>query len=144
MNKFQSVWSKLANQGGTSQSQDEDQDEVATVQTAQAIAKPVLHRQLTAAEKKTAGPAVHYAFGTGMGALYGVAAEVSAVSRQGVGTLFGAGLWLGADEIAAPAFGLAKPVTKTPISEHAYALVSHLVYGMTAEGVRRLIRKALG
>jgi hypothetical protein len=39
--------------------------------------------------------------------------------------------------------GLSKPPIKYPVSTHVYALASHLVYGLTAELVRRNLRKAL-
>lgn len=70
MNEFQSVRSKLADKSGgdePGQSQSEEQDEPATAKTAEAIAGAVLRRPLAAEEKKTAGTAVHYAFGTAMG-----------------------------------------------------------------------------
>ena len=53
------------------------------------------------------------------------------------GTLFGSALWLAADEIAVPAFGLAKPPREHPASTHITSWASHLVYGLTAELVRR-------
>jgi len=59
----------------------------------------------------------------------------------GLGAPFGTALWLGADEVAVPAFHLAGPPWKTPASVHARALAAHLVYGLTTEGVRRLVRR---
>jgi hypothetical protein len=42
-----------------------------------------------------------------------------------------------------PALGLSKPTTEYPLSTHAYALASHLVYGLTTEIVRGAVRGAL-
>jgi hypothetical protein len=42
-----------------------------------------------------------------------------------------------------PALGLSKSSEEYPLSIHAYALTSHLVYGLTTEVVRRAVRKAL-
>jgi len=39
--------------------------------------------------------------------------------------------------------GLKKPPTEYPLSEHAYALASHLVYGLTTEMVRGAVRNVL-
>jgi hypothetical protein len=49
--------------------------EDSTVKTASAISQAIFHHRLTAAQKEMAGPAVYYAFGTTMGALYGVLAD---------------------------------------------------------------------
>ena len=54
------------------QKQDEEDS---TVKTAAAISVDVFDHRLTRREKKIAGPVVHYLFGTGLGAIYGVAAE---------------------------------------------------------------------
>lgn len=98
---------------------------------------------LTSDEKKIAGPAVHYALGTGVGGLYGAVAEVVPEVTGGVGLPFGVAFWLVVDETAVPVLGLSKPPNEYPVSTHIYALASHLVYGLTAEGVRRGLRKAL-
>jgi hypothetical protein len=42
-----------------------------------------------------------------------------------------------------PLLGLAKGPTEYPVSTHAYALASHLVYGMTAEMSRRALRRVM-
>ena len=47
----------------------------------------------------------------------------------------------GADKVAVPALGLSEPPTEIPMTTHAYALSSHLVYGLTADLVRRAVRK---
>jgi uncharacterized membrane protein YagU involved in acid resistance len=95
---------------------------------------------LTPAEKKIAGPAVHYAVGVTSGIVYSVASEFLPEVTAGFGMPFGAALWLTVDEGAVPLLGLAKGPTKYPPSTHIYALASHLVFGATVEGVRRLLR----
>ena len=120
----------------------EDQDD-ATVKTAKAISEGVFGHKLTESEKKPAGAMVHYAFGTMTGGLYGAMAEVAPSVTTGAGLPFGTVFWLTADEMAVPALGLAKGPTEYPVSTHAYALASHLVYGLTAELGRRAIRHVL-
>ena len=59
------------------------------------------------------------------------------------GIPFGAAFWMVVDEGALPLLGLAKGPTAYPSSTHAYALASHLVFGLTAEVVRSSVRRAL-
>jgi Protein of unknown function (DUF1440) len=170
MNRFQDVWSRLANSfeswsdnqiqhvggafgdEGVSELSDtrgskpsptlEVQDDT-TVRAASAISEALFDHRLTQSEKKIAGPAVHYSLGTGVGGLYGVAAEIAPKVAAGLGLPFGAAFWLVVDESAVPLLGLSKGPTAYPLSTHVYALSSHLVYGLTAEVVRRAVRGAL-
>lgn len=159
MNQFQAAWTRIAegfekphgaqsmqpSEGGTpseSSEPKEEQDD-ATVKTAKAISEGVFGHKLTKSEKKPAGAAVHYAFGTATGGLYGAMAEVAPQVTAGAGIPFGAVFWVVADETAVPLLGLAKGPTEYPLSTHAYALASHLVYGLTAELGRRAVRKVL-
>ena len=120
-----------------------EEQEDATEKIADAISEKVFGRELEKDEKETAGAVVHYAFGAAMGGVYGIAAEVAPEVSAGLGLPFGAVFWLAADEVTVPLLGLAKPPTEYPLSTHAYSLASHLVYGLTAEAVRRAVRKAL-
>ena len=81
--------------------------------------------------------------GAGSGFIYGVAVEVEPLVRTGVGMPFGAAVWLVADDVVVPALGFSKPITAYPLSTHAYALSSHLVFGLTTEAVRWAVRKVL-
>ena len=163
MNQFQAAWTRAAegfekphgaqsmqpsegpnpnelpaNQAGNKENQDD-----ATVETAKVISKNVFGHELTESEKKPAGAAVHYAFGTATGGLYGAMAEVAPQVTAGAGIPFGAVFWVVADEVTVPALGLAKAPTAYPVSTHVYALASHLVYGLTAELSRRAVRHVL-
>jgi putative membrane protein len=158
MNQFQAAWMRLAansekphgaqsmqpSDGSTGdQEQDGKGQDDATVETAKVISKNVFGHELQESEKKPAGAAVHYAFGTVTGGLYGALAEVTPQVTTGAGVPFGAAFWLLADEITVPALGLSKGPTEYPVSTHAYALASHLVYGVTAEMSRRALRQVL-
>ena len=112
--------------------------EDATVKAASRLSRTLFHHELTREEKKTAGPAMHYGFGILTGGAYGALAEVAPAVTRGVGAPFGTAVWLGADEVAVPAFRLSGPPWESPPSVHARALAAHLVYGLTTEGVRRL------
>jgi len=145
MNRFQDVWFKLSEsaqpeeQGAEAQSTNDD----TTVKAASAISEGLFDHKLTTDEKKIAGPAVHYSLGTGVGGLYGAVAEVVPEVTSAAGLPFGMAFWLIVDESAVPMLGLSKGPTQYPVSTHAYALTSPLVYGLTAEAVRRGLRKAL-
>jgi putative membrane protein len=111
------------------------------VKVASAIAEPVLDRELSDEEKPVAGELVHYGFGGFNGALYGALAEIPLLPvRAFNGMLFGATLWLVADEVMLWKLGLTRKPSEYPSTTHVYALASHLVYGLTLETVRRAIR----
>ena len=149
MNQFQTLTSKLAkeiekSQGGQKKKESEPKEgDDATVKAASAISEGIFDHKLTKEEKKVAGPAVHFAFGAITGGFYGAAAELAPVVSLGAGLPFGLGFWLAADEAAVPALGFSKSPTEYPLSTHASALASHLVYGLTTDIVRRAVRRAL-
>lgn len=163
MNQFQAAWAKRAEgvdephgaqslQQGTpehgvgrklrEQGSDEEEDDAA-VRIANIISTGVFDHELTRTEKRKAGAAVHYAFGATSGAMYGAAAEVVPEVTAGAGLPFGAFVWATADEGLVPALGLSKSPSEYPLSIHAYAFASHLVYGLTTEIVRRGVRRVL-
>lgn len=97
--------------------------------------------------KKKAGPLVHYTFGTAMGLLYGIAAEMGprAVKRHSLlsGLGFGGAVFVLGDEIAVPRLGLSAPAREAPLSSHLYGAASHLVYGATTGVVRQAVARLL-
>jgi uncharacterized membrane protein YagU involved in acid resistance len=92
-------------------------------------------------KKKKAGQVVHYTFGTLMGIVYGVSAELVPEATTGAGTAFGTLLFLAADEVAVPAFRLAPPPDQTPAPDHLQHWAAHVVYGGSLELVRSLARR---
>jgi putative membrane protein len=86
---------------------------------------------------------MHYVMGIGTGTLYGALSECTLEVTAGGGLLWGGAVWLLGDEATVPALGLSKSLAAYPASSHLYALASHLVYGMTAELVRRIVRRVL-
>ena len=168
MNRFQNVWSKVAEgfkiwqlnqfqngppdvdggevEPGTQDSVVSSKPEVeddTTMKAASAVSEGIFDHKLTTREKKLGGTAVHYLLGTGVGGLYGAAAETAPKVTAGKGLPFGAVFWLVVDEGAVPLLGLSKGPSAYPLSTHVYALSSHFVYGLTAEVVRRAVRKAM-
>jgi uncharacterized membrane protein YagU involved in acid resistance len=141
MNQFQALLKRL-NPPPPQEKHAESGDD-ATVKTAEAITETVAQRQLSNEEKKKAGPLVHYAYGATIGAVYGAMASQSRKAAAGFGTAYGAAAWALGDEVAVPALKLGAKPTETPLPKHLEALASHLVYGATLEGVRRLGVRAL-
>jgi putative membrane protein len=119
------------------------QNEDPTMKMAELLSEKILHRQLTTDEKKKAGPIVHYAYGGLAGGFYGVAAEVIPAAKRGFGTYYATALFLGGDEIGVAALGLAKSPLSYPLSSHVNALGAHLVYGISTEMGRRMVRAFL-
>ncbi len=114
-----------------------------TVKAADVIAERVVGHKVRKKHQRLAGEAMHYAMGGTSAAIYGVFAEVTPIVTVGEGAGFGAAVWLAADEATVPALGLTKPPTKIPASTHIYSFVSHLVYGLVTEAIRRRLRNAL-
>ena len=151
MNRFQDVWLAVAppdnsekktemnEQNQTSEAGEENQDDT-TVKAASAVSQKLFDHRLTSSEKKIAGPAVHYAVGAAAGMVYGIASELWPEVTAGFGLPYGTAFWLVVDEGMVPSLGLAKGPTEYPLATHAYALASHLIFGATAEGTRRLLR----
>ncbi len=153
MSEFQSLWSRAvagyesASAGGRHDARDwqeRSEDDNANETVAQAIAKHGIGRELERDELAIAAPAVHYAFGLAVAALYGAAAEGSPTVRIGGGAGMGIALWVAADEVAVPLLGLSEPTTDRDAELHLQAFAAHVVYGITTEAVRRIVRPMLG
>ena len=114
-------------------------DEDATLKIAGRVSELVRHRPLAESEKPLAGHLVHYGFGATMGVLYGAAAVVAPVVTIGVGTAYGAAVWLGAHSIVVPALGLARSPLREPLGKEALEFVLHLAYGITVGLVHRAV-----
>ena len=110
------------------------------------VARKIAHvagKELASEEKKKAGQAVHYAFGTLMGAVYGVATELVPEVTTGGGTAYGTLLFLIADEVAVPAFQLSPPPREGPPRDHLQHWAAHVVYGGSLELVRSIMRRLM-
>jgi putative membrane protein len=152
MNEFQALWSRAV-EGGQPQSsgghddgrdrQERSEDANATEVAAQRIADTTIDRPLSRDELSIAAPAVHYAFGAAMGALYGGLVERSKRVPPLTGAAWGMALWAVADEVAVPMLHLSRPSTESPAEVHLQALAAHIVYGITTELVQLGVRAAM-
>jgi hypothetical protein len=94
-------------------------------------------------QKKTAGRAVHYSFGTLMGIVYSVSTEMLPEVTTAAGTAFGTLLFLSADEVAVPALQLAPAPAPGPGPDRLQHWAAHVVYGGSLELVRRIVRRII-
>ncbi len=86
-----------------------------------------------------AGIAVHYGLGMGPGALYAEQRRKHPWLRAGRGALYGFGLFVVNDEIAAPLLGIAGPPGAYPWQAHVRGLIGHVVLGMVTEATLNAI-----
>ena len=145
MTQFQNAWSKASQELKASQGEDEGQEqggeekEDATMKAAGKLAG-LAGYELSHGQKKKSGPVIHYSFGTLQGGMYGMVLDLAHCDGGLVaGLIFGAALFVAADEIGVPAAGLSGKPSETPLSAHLYGLVSHLVYGVSAEFTRKFV-----
>src|SRR5437660_12805670 len=110
MTQFQNVWNKVSEAMHRS-TEDEakpekEPKEDSTMKAAGKISEGI-GRPLSRAERKKAGPWIHYAFGTTVGAVFGLAMESGPASAAAInpalaGAGYGAAIFLAAHEIAVP------------------------------------------
>ena len=86
--------------------------------------------------REPTGPAVHYGFRAFLGAIYGAAVELRPVTSAGFGTAYGAAVSL---EMAMPALGFSPPASEVATPTHLRGFLSHLVFGVSLEALRRLL-----
>jgi hypothetical protein len=119
-----------------------EREAVATIAVAEKTAEPVLGRELSPRERHEGGHLVHYTFGALLGGLYGAAAEKFPIVSAGGGVPFGLSVWVGGVEAALPMLRLSDPPASYSPKHHAFGAVSHAVYGLAADLVRRQLRAA--
>lgn len=107
---------------------------------ANAVARLVSGRDVGKSDRPAAGSAVHYLVGGLAGAAYGLVAERYRPASKGGGVLFGIASATLIDQIAVPLTGLARPPWQYTLRTHVYAYLSHMVFGLATEAVRRSLR----
>ena len=140
MRRFSAVWRRLggpssAPQGEPYSSQEWDSAGGA----AEVAAEKLLHRRLSGREKPWAATAMHYVVGAAASAAYGLVGESAPALRAGSGAAFGAAFWLLGDELIMPRLGLSAQPSRYSVLMNLNSLGEHLVYGITAEQVRRAL-----
>lgn len=96
-------------------------------------------KELNPPQPHPLGIALHYSFATVPTVAYAVLRHREPAVAAGFGTAFGLTATLVEDEGLNPLLGLAAPPQKYPWQDHARSVVAHLVAGVVAEGVLRLL-----
>jgi hypothetical protein len=97
-------------------------------------------KELSPPQPHPAGIAIHYAIGMSAGALYGaLQGRVPGVST-GRGALYGVGIFLTHDELFNTLSGSAARPGQYPWQAHARGLISHVVLGVVADTVLRILK----
>jgi hypothetical protein len=121
----------------------EAEDEARGGKTAYAVAAEkaaaMVDRDLSEEERERAGSAIHWALGAGAGAAYGVLRGRVPAADLGNGLLFGGAFWAIMDEGANSALGLTPGPGEFPWQTHARGLAGHLVFGVAADAVLRVL-----
>ncbi len=99
--------------------------------------------RLNESRLECAALAVHFVTGTALGAGYGVAAELFPQSAVAAGIPFFVGEAVLGNELIGPKLGLFRPPREYPASKHWNSIVTHVVYVVAAELVRREVRRRL-
>lgn len=85
------------------------------------------------AQQEAAGTAIHWALGTGAGALYGALRNRSRRLGLGSGLAYGVAFWMVMDEGANTLLRLTPPPQRFPWQTHARGLAGHIVLGGAIE-----------
>ncbi|MGH2428608.1 MAG: hypothetical protein ACRDGV_06920 [Candidatus Limnocylindria bacterium] len=99
-----------------------------TEATAKRLAEGVAEQPIDEETKATGGQVVHWAYGAGWGAFYGIMQSSLKLPHLVHGTLFGA-LVGGVATFLVPRIGLQVPPSENPQQLNVFYMGSHLVYG---------------
>ncbi len=107
------------------------------------LAEQVAGRPLPRAEKHAAMQSMHWGFGAAAGAIYGAMVEIEPSVGAWRGAAFGLTLNKITHETVLPRMGLARPKEEQPAQERISEWVTHAVYGIFTDSVRRIVRRRL-
>ena len=106
-------------------------------------AAAALETDLPPLAKKIAQEGLHWGFGTIAGGIYGIAAEYQPRVTAWRGGVFGLTVNRLMHQGMLPRTGLVEEVKEQPYQERISEWVTHVVYGVVTESVRRVVRKRL-
>lgn len=108
-------------------------------EVAKRVIRGVLQREVSEDRTDTLNNAMHWTYGTGWGAVYGIVQGSlhAPTLRHGLG--FGTLVW-GSSLVQLPALGLAPPVWKYPPAELGLDVSYHLVYGVAVAAAFAALR----
>jgi putative membrane protein len=100
-------------------------------------------RPLSEAEEEVSVRAIHWGFGALAGGVYGALAEYQPIVTGRLGANFGLTLCGITHASALPMMGLTESPENQPVREQASEWVTHAIYGVTTELIRRVVRRVL-
>jgi putative membrane protein len=109
---------------------------------AEKISSKVGH-ELTVREKQVVAHTLHWGFGAVAGAAYGGVAEYFPAATDKDGANFGMALATLTHEGGLPMLGLTGKAKQRSGIDRTSEMVSHVVFGLVTETVRRIVRKRL-
>jgi len=107
------------------------------------LAERIAGRPLDAGETQAVTRGMHWTFGAIAGAVYGAAVELEPRAGAWRGAGFGLALNTVTHEPLLPKMGLAEPSVRQRTQERQSEWLSHAVYGVVTDAVRRLVRRGL-
>ena len=117
-------------------------DDDATVRVGTTAYRAVTGEQPSHRTALKLGSAAHYAFGAAAGAAYALLAPSLPSLTRANGLVYGALVWMLADEIAMPALRLSRGPRSLSPGLLALGLAGHLAYGAALDAVRRTLARA--
>lgn len=108
-----------------------------------ALAEQFAGHSLPEGQKQAAMQGIHWGFGAAAGAVYGALVEAEPSLGAWKGAAFGLTLNKITHESLLPKLGLARPKEQQPAQERISEWVTHAVYGIFTDAVRRAVRRAL-
>jgi putative membrane protein len=107
------------------------------------LAEQVAGHPLPADQQQAAMQSIHWGFGAAAGAIYGALVEFEPSFGAWRGAAFGLTLNKLTHESILPRMGLSPPKEAQPTQERISEWVTHAVYGIFTDSVRRVVRRNL-
>ena len=107
------------------------------------LAEQMAGHTLSGAERLAAMQGIYWTFGAVAGAVYGALVEYEPTLAAWKGAAFGIALNRITHESLLPKMGLSAPKSQQPTQERISEWVTHAVYGIATDAVRRAARRAL-
>jgi len=107
------------------------------------LAEQMAGHRLSAGKHQAAVQGIHWGFGAAAGAVYGALVEFEPSLGAWKGAAFGLALNKLTHESVLPRMGLSEPKETQPAQERISEWVTHAVYGIFTDSVRRVVRRNL-
>ncbi|MFN2628388.1 MAG: hypothetical protein ABR569_07105 [Gaiellaceae bacterium] len=130
MSGYQLLVAKLRGQSDSPQPQSWE-EAPAPAQIGQRVLTGVFQKQVGLAQAQRLANAMHWAYGSAWGGIYGLFQGTTCAAPLRAGAAFGAGVW-GMSYAQLVPMGIYEPPWKYPAKELALDLSYHLVYGIAA------------